>query len=94
MKKKTMIALTTGGVCIIVALAIVLGVLLKSGKSPLPVANQNFLEGTTAVSYTHLDVYKRQRLRWSGPRPGLPRERQRADLRHRGLFQHRRTRCV
>lgn len=58
MKKKTMIALTAGGVCIIAALAIVLGVLLKSGKSPLPVANQNFLSGTTVngVDVSGLDA--------------------------------------
>ena len=58
MKKKTMIALTAGGACIIVALAIVLVCLLRNGKSPLPAEDPGFLAGTTinGVDVSGLDA--------------------------------------
>lgn len=57
MKKKTMIVLSAGGACIIVALAIVLVCMLR-GIGPLAPQPKNFQEGTTVngVDVSGLDV--------------------------------------
>ena len=52
MKKSNVIGLTIGIIIVIVAVSLISWFAIK----PVP----NFIQGEVAVSYTHLDVYKRQ----------------------------------
>ena len=62
---------TLAGMIIAIIVVVALGVVLWRGKAGLEEKNADYQAQITAVSYTHLDVYKRQAFQLRKPLPSI-----------------------